>query len=49
MNIRNFFAASTPEVTYNRVRLAIFAIVVLLSLALPEVAFAYPTGGGVGG
>jgi hypothetical protein len=48
MNDFQMFAMTNPEATLRLVRLAIFAILLLVSLALPEVAFAFPMGGDTG-
>lgn len=49
MNMHKLMAATTPEFALNLIRFAVLAVVVLLSLLLPDVAFAYPTDGGIGG
>lgn len=48
MNEFQMFALSNPESTLRVARLVIFAIMLLISLALPEVAFAQPMGGDTG-
>lgn len=48
MNDFQMFALANPEATLRMARLLILAILLLVSLALPEVAFAYPVGGDVG-
>ena len=49
MNFNKLMLTTTPAMTLNLIRFLILAIVVLVSLALPEAAYAFPTGGGVGG
>lgn len=48
MNEFQMFAMANPEATLRMVRVLVFAILLLVSLALPGVAFAQPMGGDVG-
>ena len=42
------FVVNNPEAALRMVRMLVFAALVLLSLALPGVAFAEPLGGDIG-
>jgi hypothetical protein len=49
MNFNKLMLTTSPALTLNVIRFLILAIVVLISLVLPEAALAYPAAGGVGG
>jgi len=49
MNFNKLMLATTPAMTLNVIRFVILAVIVLISLVLPEAAYAFPTSGGVGG